>query len=481
MTRTRTLWITVIVLLAGWGLLTFRIGGAWVGHQDANGAWISSAIRNYERYGFASLGGMIVLNNDSAEPDSYNYYASHPPLPVWLPSMPVLLVGYHEAVMRFVFAACTLLSAAALFAFVRVLLGQTQALWSMAFYLFTPMTAYFGRMPDHEAPALLFLMLFAWVLVLYQRRPSRGRWLVLAALMLAEAWTAWGGLIGIMAVAAAGMWFGRRDTRRAIFALMALGVIAAVLVIVFYQLQWPETLESFVQKWLWRTSNQSMGEDSETFTMGQYALRMLLRGITLFTPTICLIALLGLVPLARKLSGIRRALPGALLLSGLGYVLLFRNASYVHDYYLIYMTPAVAVLAAIGLLTYWEQRRTRRWMRPLLLGLLIVTPIALLRYTEGLYQGSDQTDPVTLAQTIAQVTNPGDLIMSNLPTVGPAIEFYAARDIAWGVPPEEAIRRNTGQQSVYYILCGEENVLPADTSVLSDVEMVSSCYLLRLR
>ena len=42
-------------------------------------AWISAAIRNYERYGFGALGGMIVLNNSPLQPnqsDQYVYYAN---------------------------------------------------------------------------------------------------------------------------------------------------------------------------------------------------------------------------------------------------------------------------------------------------------------------------------------------------------------------------------------------------------------------
>src|SRR5690606_22755519 len=75
-----------------------------------------------------------------------------------LPSLPVLLVGYHEVVVRFVFAACSLLSMAVMYALTRRLYGHTRAVWSAVFFTLTPMFAYFGRMPDHEAPAMLLLL-----------------------------------------------------------------------------------------------------------------------------------------------------------------------------------------------------------------------------------------------------------------------------------------------------------------------------------
>lgn len=483
MTRTRTIFVFVVLLLVAWGLLTIRIGAPWLGHQDANGAWISAAIRNYERYGFGALGGMIVLNNSPLQPnqsDQYVYYANHPPLPVWLPSLPVLLVGYDEVVVRFVFAACTLLSIAALYRLVRRLFGHTQALWSAAFYGFTPMIAYFGRMPDHEAPAILLLLLFTWVIVLWLQQPTRERWLALAALIFMQAWTAWGGLISIFAVCVAALWTAQRPQRRAVLVVMLVGILGAGAVFAFYQLLWSGTLDSFVDKFLWRSSSQSFVPGSEPFTWGQYGGRLLLRFITLFTPTICVVAALGVAPLFRDPSRLRRAVPLALLLGGVGFALLFRNASYVHDYYLMYVTPAVAIFSAVGLGYWWQQRRTMRWMRPLLVGLLVATPIAVIRYIDQLYQGSDQTDPLIIAQAFQQQTAANDLIMSNLPMIGLAIDFYASRDIDWEVTPAEAAARRDERESVYYFRCGESGELPAGTPVLSEVEVVPQCWLTRL-
>lgn len=45
-------------------LLIIRIGSEWFGHQDANGAWISVAVRNYQGHGFFALNGIIDQNTD---------------------------------------------------------------------------------------------------------------------------------------------------------------------------------------------------------------------------------------------------------------------------------------------------------------------------------------------------------------------------------------------------------------------------------
>jgi 4-amino-4-deoxy-L-arabinose transferase-like glycosyltransferase len=480
MIRDHKLTILVLILVVGWGALTIRIGAPWVGHQDGNGAWISTAIRNYERYGFGTLGGMVALDNSPVQPDNFHYYPNHPPFPVWLPSLPVLLFGYHEVLVRFVFAACSLLSIAAFYALTRRLFGNSQAISGTAFYAFTPMLAYFGRMPDHEAPALLLLLLFAWVMVLWLHRPSRVRGSILAALIVAQAWTAWGGLICVFGVCAGGWWLSQGRQRVSAFILAALGVIGAFAVVVFYQLQWSGSIGSFVDSFLWRTSNQTFVQGSEPFTWGQYVVRQLFRLITLFTPTIGVIAVLGIVPVLRETSRLRKAIPLALLLGGVCFVLLFRNASYIHDYYLVYITPAAAIFAAYGLHYWWQQRRTQRWMRPLLVGLLVATPIASIRYLDQLYQGSDQTEPLVIAQAIEQHTEATALIMSNLPSVGLAIDFYASRDIMWEIAPEEAAARRDEREFVYYFHCGAADTLPANTSVISEIEISPQCWLMRL-
>lgn len=479
MNRTRKLSILVLILIVGWGILTIRIGAPWFGHQDANGAWISTAIRNYERYGFGALGGMIVLNNSFVQPDNYSYYPNHPPLPVWLPSLPVLLVGYHEVVVRFVFAACSLLSMAVMYALTRRLYGHTRAVWSAVFFTLTPMFAYFGRMPDHEAPAMLLLLLFAWVMVLWLHRPSRAYVLILAALIVAQAWTAWGGLIGILAICATVWWVAQGRQRRAIIVLMALGLFGALAVILFYQLQWSGTWESIVSKFLWRTSSQSFTEGSEPFTWGQYIVRAEFRFITLFTPTICALAILGILPVLRRESRLQKSLVFGILLGGIGFVLIFRNASYVHDYYLMYITPAWVMFASAGLLYGWQQRRTRRWMRPMLVGLLLATPVASFHYLAQLYRGSDQTEPMVIAQAIQQHTDPDALVMSSLPTIGLAIDFYASRDILWEIAPEEAAARGNEGEHMYYFRCNDDT-LPTGTVIISEVEITPQCSLVRL-
>jgi hypothetical protein len=85
-----------------------------------------------------------------------------------------------------------------------------------------------------------------------------------------------------------------------------------------------------------------------------------------------------------------------------------------------------------------------------------------------------------IAQAFSQHTGVNDLIMSNLPTIGLAIDFYASRDIDWDITPEEAAARRSEREGVYYFHCGESGELPASTPMISEIEIVPHCWLTRL-
>ncbi|MDZ4763088.1 MAG: glycosyltransferase family 39 protein [Chloroflexota bacterium] len=446
----------LVALLAAWALLLFRLGAPWVGHQDENGAWMSTAIRNFQQVGFGTLNGMIVLNTVPFDADApYTPYVNHPPLPVWLPTAFVLAIGYDEAIVRFVFACTTLISFAVLYTLTRRLFDQQTALWAVVLYAFTPMIAYFGRMPDHEAPALLLLLLFTLALLRWRRRPLAARWGVAAVLMVLIAWTAWGGLI-VAGMLCSALFIG--GNRRAALGLIGVATAAVIGLMAYYIINYPDTMSTIIDSFSLRSSDQSFRAGSESFTWIGYSARMGVRWLTLFTPGTFFLALLGAVWLARR-DHQARAWIFAWLVGGLIFIIIFRNGSYVHDYYLIYTFPPLAILAAARL-----TRRGARWLRPVLGGLVVTVPIGLIIYLGSLYSGTEQTDPLNVAAVIQAKTEPDDLIISSLPTVGIAIEFYAQRKIWWGVAPEFALEWVAEQiidgQRAYYFYCGETPLLP---------------------
>jgi 4-amino-4-deoxy-L-arabinose transferase-like glycosyltransferase len=401
------------------------------------------------------------------------------------------MAGYSEALVRFVAAGCTLLSMAALYLVARRLSprrlsarrlgGQNYPFWCVAFYAFTPMMAYFGRMPDYEALSLLICLLFAAVLVNWLRRPTRRDWWALVILTVLAVWTAWGTIIMVGALLVMALIYSKRLPGVMMLGIVAGGALIALMGYYLYLVD--DTINDLINVFVWRTSMNTLRQGSVNFGWGDYFFKVGARAVILYTPTVSFLALLGGVMTLRR-PGLLRAVPLALTGGALAYLLLFRNASYIHDYYWIYLAPAVALFAgcALTLLPARAPRYLRRYVRAITVSLALVSLLPLMIYLNLLYSGSDDQTITIIGRALRERTQPQDLIMSNLPDEGMSIEFYAERKIHWNVPPAEAGQSANGfGGAAYYLHCQADPALLPDVPVLEEVEVTSECRLTRLR
>ena len=295
--------------------------------------------------------------------------------------------------------------------------------------------------------------------------------------MILAACTAWGALIVVGALIVIGLFYTRRRAALILLGVVALGALIALLG--YYLYFFHDTITDLISAFIWRTSTSSLEPGAVAFTWGEYGVRLLVRLITLYTPTVFALALIG-VWFALRGRGLLRGVVIALLAAGFGYMLLLRNASYIHDYYLMYTAPALALLA--GAAVTLRSRRAAWWLRPLIAGLVLCTLPATIYYLRELYTGSEDTLGIEFAQVIQAGTAPADLIMSNLPSVGFAVEFYADRAVQWDTSPAEAaLRAENFSGATYYLHCDNYSVLPEDAVPLAEVEITPNCRLTRLR
>ena len=482
--------IPLLILLVAWALLTVRLDAPWFGIAEENGAWISAAVRNYRLYGADNLWLMQVLNAGPATPETYHYYVHHPPLVVWSVGLAEAVFGFHEAVARWVMASATLISIAALYALARRLYDHRRAWWAMAFYAFTPMVLYFGRIPDHEPPTLAIVLLLAVVFVDWWRQPTRRRWWALAVLAVLAVWTSWAGMLYVGVFVLLGMWQGRGEQRRAMFALGAVAGLALVTMLGYYQWRWPDTLRDLLDVFVWRASSRTFRRGSASFTVGQYLSHQTL-DLLRTMPTLLLVGLPGAIPAFRRDSLRAKAVLGALFVVGAGYLLLFRNAGYIHIYYKIFLAPPLALSAAVALYYGSRSLRLRQVIRVglsvLVLSGMLIGAYALAQFHatgEQPYfiRDGEAVSLLELADAITAHTSPDDIILTDMPFVSASLEYYAFRDVTtWLVTPAAALTRAEQEdQAVVYIYCSDEAALPEEMTAYP-VQAASGCLFMRLR
>ncbi|MFW5771852.1 MAG: ArnT family glycosyltransferase [Phototrophicaceae bacterium] len=473
-TARNRLWALVAFLLLMWALLMVRLDSPWFSHHDENGAWITSGARNFETYGWSTLNYIPVLKNsplDLERPgEDFTYYVHHPPLIVYAVTWARGLFGQTEMSTRLVPAFSTLVSLAALFVIGRRLYGERRALWLLPLYGLTPMIAYFGRMPNHEPLALPFILIFVAVFINWLRAPTWPRWALMALMGGLALWTAWAAAFFFLAFGLAGLWLGNWTQRRQ---MVLLGVVVgglALSVMAFYQWQWDGALDKLRDAFFFRTSSQQMSRNSETFNAAEFVFRQMVHVLPLMTFAVVVLGTWGLVLAVRRETRLQKAVILALVGGGLLYMLVFRNAFYIHDYYKIYFMPGFTIAASVAIAAGWRSRRWRRWTRPAITALVVVSAIISVVFFVLLHRSGwvIQENRLGLAQTIQDNSQPRGLIMINLPRESSAVAHYAQRSIRWQITPQDALElaaQNTDAPSTLYVYCVDADSDPADDSL----------------
>lgn len=466
----------LLILIVMWALLLLYVNMPWLGHHDPNGVWLGSAARNLIIYGPAQIGLVPLLSRAPIPPDLPNYYVHHPPLVVWATAGAELLFGMNEMAMRMVSIFSTLISIAAFYVMCRRLYEPVGGLVCALFYAFTPMVIYFGRMPDHEPLSLAFIMLFGTVYVKWISSPTSQRWWILALLIIAAVWTSWASVFVIGAFCFFGLWAVQSNYRIHLIWLGIIVVLAAVAILGFYRIQYANTFEALIAAFSFRTS--SIAGDTGAFTFSEFVLETSVHIIAGSTLALCILSIIGVIPALKVKNRLQQTTILALMVSGFAYILIFRNASYAHDYYKIYLIPFMAITSAYVVMYAYRNKHIRRFAEPALISLVIVSSIGAFMVLNAWYAKSRDNLVLHVADYIAANTAERDTVLTNL-FPNPTLEYYAFRKMVWDINPQDTATYAVGNVPVLYFYCPwvdeSENTQPRSAS-----EAIARCQLTKL-
>ena len=466
----------VIVLGIGLVLLCTKLTEPFVGHHEWNSAEFCVFARNHIAYGLGYTKLYCTWGNSATPPAEPVRYLNHPPLIAAWVALPVLVFGDHEWAARLVPIAATLASAWLLMVMVGRLHSHGLGVLAGLFYVTLPATAYFGRMVDHHPLAEFFSLLMlhgyvAWAGLYDAGQPAPGAnarcgqmsrrravacYTIGAVLGIGTAW--------VVALMASLIWLwnlarARKDPAARRLALwLTLIPSAALAAVVLHILA--------ACAWDWRmfvplVASRTVGANEwlESFTWlawMQRNWRYLEANATLYAG-IAAVVYLVLAPLILRWSSaesplrwIVRSGPATVpillvLLQGGLYVVIFKNQSWVHDYWQYLLLPFFAVaLAAVVLACYAVLLRPA----PAVAGLAAV-PVVLLMSVfadgrEALYQPDAERVPMIQAlMRLAQFIPDRVPAMTSVAYAGsseqfdryanrwwpPQIEYYARRPL----------------------------------------------------
>lgn len=443
--------ILLALILAAYGVgLLRQLDAPWIGLHDWNGAFYSQLARNLIRYPLGVHHGMpLVAVGDDAPPEERSIYATHPAGLVWVMAGAFRVFGEGEAAGRLPAVVASLVTLALWVALVAAWRGREAALLSGIFYAGMPMAVYFGRMPNHEA-----FCLFGMVAALYALRRAavggdsrRVRPGFLAAGLAAMAFTVlidWVGVLfaGLLCVYAFRAYRAGRAAGIGVAAVVATSfaaTAAVILHIVYGGLdgKWVDLVAIFTSR-----SGAIERQAADLFWLNT------VDNLTL--PGIVLSAIGMAWSLWRRASDRGRpsasrpapAPPGGiwvLVATGLIWLLLFRRQYQIHQYWLFYLGPPIALWAARAIL--FIRGLARRFGERVATGAVAIAVLIFLlagqRTVDSLFsQRTWKPDFVRYCEDLRASTPPGErVVLERDPIATETFGGYVFRNI---VPPQLA-------------------------------------------
>jgi Dolichyl-phosphate-mannose-protein mannosyltransferase len=421
-------------------ILCYEITEPFVGHHDWNSAWMSSAARNHLRYGYTRTRLAVIENNDLVPPEWFRYYTDHPPLVPLFVSLVFRFIGEHEWAARLVPIMFSLGSTVLVYLLGVALGGRRLGLLSAFVYALLPMTAYFGRVLNHEAPTNFFALATALAyLRWHQHRLTTPFVLALIALVFGALcdWPGYylAGILPLHHLLASGR--GRREWKILLLPLAAILLFGLHLGHIFW-LQGSEGLSYLVSMFLLRThlyltpTLEALGVEPNGFTWARFLALEARRAGELFTPPVLILVALSLYNMARRRGGVLASKPlftVMLLLFGTTHVVLFSHGAWEHDYWLFYYSAALALLAADGALSLAGPVMNRSVLG--FAGVLFV--LAVLPRIQSLHS-RDSPSILALAPLLKEHIRPGEQILTNAPTIyghAPELGYYGGYDVSY--------------------------------------------------
>ncbi len=480
--------MAVVAILIGFGVgLTRDLGEPWIGLHDWNGAFFSQLARNQIRYPFALHNGMpiVAVGAEAPAEADQSFYSTHPPGLVWLVAAWMSVFGESEAIARLLPIICSLPTLALLLRLWRQAFGPAHSALAGLFYSVMPLSVYFGRMVDHEAVCLFLMTVVGtlWIGFEYSRasldladRPtSIGKYgprsyAILAGMcmtVIALIWVDWAGCLfaGLFAlllvrrsIAAKN---GLRGPCAAVVVAMALATCTMLTFLVYAGLdgRWSDLIAIFTS----RASDAS--GDAPGRSLAAPGSAWINTEVNLTLPLIIL-AIAGLMfSIRMRMSGGLRPKPrpntatigaaepnqdpaqcdaasvlGLISLTGVIWLALFYRQYLFHQYWIFYLGPMVASLAAGAVITLarlFEARR-RRVVQVLLAAAVATT---LSHEISGIHRYYSAHPPsleadVNAWRGIAELTRPDDrIVLFRDPTFVETRGGYTFRNI---IPPQFA-------------------------------------------
>ena len=417
MNRTATA-LLVSILVAGALARSVAITRSWAprDHNGWGGAFYSNIARNYLRVDERESGFAPIVNRGDSRPEKRVYYLTHPPLLGLSLSTAFQILGEHEWVARLVPLAFSLGAIFLVYCVAAEVRDRETGLLAALLASAFPMDVFYGAHVDVQGPPVTFFSLLLLLAYLRDRI-----WLLYMSLILGAGFD-WpvhymAGLVAAHALVTSGF------ARKWVLALPVVSVVISVFFFVYARHIAPRPEQRYLGAdaadafsfWTGLRLDAVEGYSSVRPSLIEWVDRVMGYHVDLFTLPVLLVAGLGLGIAAWQRSGM------ALLLALWGslHVALFPMGAFAHDYWSRYLTPGLALAAAIALVAARDRistvipARRRRPIGTVAAGVLVGYAATMTIDGVALIEASREEEAL-LGKKLGHMTRPGEGVLSYL-------------------------------------------------------------------
>ncbi len=338
----------ILILVLATAALLIGVNRPFTGHHDANNKMYRVAALNYltKPIGVHKFGQLI----------DGNFYTHHPILlPITLAAS-IQLFGDHFWSIRLVPIIFSVATLGVFYFILRSFFKPQVAIIALLFWIITPMFLYFGKMADHEALTLFFIVLAVYGFIKKNNR------LVILAVVLGQ-WTGWPAyyLAFILAVF-------MRSWILLVISLVNFGLFASHI----SALTGSPIGGGLVDIFLFRTgAKASVGRIVESYSMIDFLKQELSWTYHFFTPIQFFLAAAAVFLTEKKLT-LKNKVWFIFLFVPIVHVFLFRTGAHRHDYWLYYFLPFFSFGVAITMNYLLDKMKKPKIVYALFIILLII-------------------------------------------------------------------------------------------------------------
>ncbi len=343
--------VFALVAIGAMLFLLYEIDEPWFGQKDFNGAIYGILSRNFVKHGYLETRFGPAMNTGPVTDARFTYYLHHPPLFYFLVSFSFHIFGVSEWSARLVPILFSILALFFFFRLVRKIWGLEEAYFSSLILAFLPVNLYFSRIVLQESSISLGILLILWYYVKWREsRRTADYWKIVAIFILFGLidWPAYY-ILPLLAMHTIIVDRGRETRGRARLILLPLfGILLFLLFMVYTALLTTYQgggglLDAFLYRSAVKTPLQA-------YTMLDFVRREMIWGYHLFTPFAPILSLLWIFRFSiRRDDPERNLYVVMLLLFGLIHLLLFKDAAYIHEFWLFHLSLGIALSAGLAL------------------------------------------------------------------------------------------------------------------------------------